>query len=80
MRAFSPSFQTRSVSIAWRADASSPFFHAWERRLASVTTDRVVRPFDWGLEWIRTIIPPLRVPGRDVTSGRRRFSENGCHM
>ena len=28
------------------------FFHAWERRLASVTTDRVVRPFDWGLEWI----------------------------
>ena len=28
------------------------FFHAWERRLASVTTDRVVRPFDWGLEWV----------------------------
>ena len=29
-----------------------PLFHAWERRLASVTTDRVVRPFEWGLEWI----------------------------
>jgi len=28
------------------------FFHAWERRLASVTTDRVVHPFDWGLDWI----------------------------
>ena len=28
------------------------FFHAWERRLAAVTKDRVVRPFDWGLEWI----------------------------
>jgi len=28
------------------------FFHAWERRLASVTTDRVVRSFDWGLDWI----------------------------
>lgn len=28
------------------------FFHEWERRLASVTTDRVVRPFEWGLEWI----------------------------
>ena len=28
------------------------FFHAWERRLASVTKDRVVRPFDWGLDWI----------------------------
>ena len=27
-------------------------FHAWERRLASVTTDRVVREFDWGLDWI----------------------------
>jgi hypothetical protein len=28
------------------------FFHAWERRLADVTKDRVVRPFDWGLDWI----------------------------
>jgi hypothetical protein len=28
------------------------FFHAWERRLASVTKDRIVRPFDWGLDWI----------------------------
>src|SRR5258705_3311507 len=27
-------------------------FGAWERRLASATTDRVVRPFEWGLEWI----------------------------
>lgn len=27
-------------------------FHNWEHRLASRTTDRVVRPFDWGLEWI----------------------------
>lgn len=27
-------------------------FHAWERRLASATTDRVVRPFEWGLEWV----------------------------
>ena len=27
-------------------------FHAWERKLASITTDRVVRPFEWGLEWI----------------------------
>src|SRR6185295_14930576 len=28
------------------------FFHAWERRLADVTRDRVVRPFEWGLDWI----------------------------
>jgi hypothetical protein len=27
-------------------------FHAWERRLASATTDRVVRTFDWGFDWI----------------------------
>lgn len=27
-------------------------FHRWERRLASLATDRMVRPFDWGLEWI----------------------------
>src|SRR5207244_4999220 len=29
-------------------------FHAWERHLADVTKDRVVRPFDWGLDWIPT--------------------------
>ena len=28
------------------------FFHAWERRLAAATTNRVVRPFEWGLDWI----------------------------
>ncbi len=28
------------------------FFHSWERRLVSATTDRVVRPFEWGLEWV----------------------------
>src|SRR5688572_30365452 len=27
-------------------------FHAWERRLASVAKGRVVRPFDWGLDWV----------------------------
>ncbi len=27
-------------------------FHAWEHRLASVTTNRVVRPFEWGVEWL----------------------------
>jgi len=30
------------------------FFHAWERRLAAATTNRVVRPFEWGLDWIPT--------------------------
>ncbi len=27
-------------------------FHGWERRLASAATDRIVRPFEWGLDWI----------------------------
>ena len=27
-------------------------FHAWERQLADVTKDRVVRPFEWGLDWL----------------------------
>ncbi len=31
----------------------SRFFHRWERHLASVSrTERVVRPFDWGLDWV----------------------------
>ena len=32
----------------------SLFFHAWERRLANVSKDRVVRPFEWGTEWMAT--------------------------
>jgi len=27
------------------------FFHSWEHRLASVTKDRIVRPFEWGTDW-----------------------------
>ena len=27
-------------------------FHEWERRLASAAADRVVRPFEWGCEWV----------------------------
>src|SRR5262245_21501539 len=34
----------------------APIFHAWERRLASVTTNRVVRPFEWGLDWIPSLV------------------------
>ncbi len=33
------------------------FFHAWERRLAFATTDRVVRPFEWGTDWISSSGP-----------------------
>ena len=27
-------------------------FHGWEHRLANISKDRVVRPFDWGLDWL----------------------------
>ena len=27
-------------------------FHRWERKLAAIATDRVARPFEWGLEWL----------------------------
>ena len=27
-------------------------FHRWERRLAAIDTTRVVRPFEWGLDWL----------------------------
>jgi dienelactone hydrolase len=27
-------------------------FHGWERRLAAAANNRVVRPFDWGLDWV----------------------------
>ena len=30
----------------------SRVFHEWERRLAAAATDRVVRPFEWGTEWL----------------------------
>jgi hypothetical protein len=30
----------------------SRVFHQWERRLAGAATDRIVRPFEWGLDWV----------------------------
>ena len=36
----------RAVGLARR------FFHRWERQLASVDQNRIVRPFDWGVDWI----------------------------
>jgi len=27
-------------------------FHSWERRLASAATNRQIRPFEWGLDWL----------------------------
>jgi len=41
----------------------APFFHAWERRLASVTKDRIVRPFEWGEAWMQDSLGPGSVAG-----------------
>ena len=43
----------------------APFFHAWERRLASVTTNRLVREFDWGLDWMFPNDPPHGRPQQE---------------
>jgi hypothetical protein len=53
-----------------------PFFHAWERRLAAVTTDRVVRPFEWGDDWIPAAarepgLAPGEVVGRYAAAAAR---------
>jgi hypothetical protein len=57
-------------------------FHAWERRLHAVSKDRVVRPFDWGLDWIEANghapgTPPDRIlldwASHAVANSRRFF-------
>jgi len=45
-------------------------FHAWERRLASVDTNRVQRPFEWGLEWLG--FESSEAPAEDVAAWSRR--------
>ncbi len=42
-------------------------FHDWEHRLASVSKDRVVRPFEWGLDWLPAA-HDLTAPGAQVAS------------
>jgi pimeloyl-ACP methyl ester carboxylesterase len=39
---------------------------SWERRLATRDTNRIVRPFDWGISWLRSIGYP-QVPDGDLT-------------
>ena len=46
-------------------------FHRWERRLASASTDRVVRPFDWGLDWLRD----QNVPQGDPSHALQQWGE-----
>ena len=41
-----------------------PLVHAWERRLAAVDTNRRVRPFEWGLNWLD--VEPGRPPAAEA--------------
>ena len=49
----------------------SGVFHAWERRLAAASTDRIVRPFEWGLDWVGGD-DAAAVAGRHISSMGRR--------
>jgi hypothetical protein len=48
-------------------DVLAALFHHWERRLAAVSDgERVVRPFEWGIDWIRpgssaSLAPPHEI-------------------
>jgi hypothetical protein len=45
-------------------------FHRWERRLADVSQDeRIVRPFEWGLDWLDTNGHRPDAPPQDVIDG-----------
>ena len=46
-------------------------FHRWEHRLASASTDRVERPFEWGLEWLRD----QQLPAGDPAVVLQRWGE-----
>jgi len=41
-------------------------FHRWERRLASASQDRIVRPFEWGLEWLDAEGISADAPAADI--------------
>jgi hypothetical protein len=46
-------------------------FHNWERRLASSSTDRVARPFEWGTDWLAD----EPVPGGDAREALQSWGE-----
>jgi hypothetical protein len=46
----------------------SRVFHNWERRLASADTNRVVRPFEWGLDWLDGFQPSPEVDDDSIVA------------
>ena len=51
-------------------------FHAWERRLAAATTDRVVREFDWGVDWLDDADAYPGAPGDTVADWSARVMKD----
>ena len=47
-------------------------FHAWERRLAARTTDRVVRGFEWGADWLDDRRGPAASPPDELRAWSAR--------
>ncbi len=53
-------------------------FHRWEHHLASIDTNRVVRPFEWGTEWIASDLPGFQtsgLPGLEPGEAMRQWSD-----
>ena len=62
------------------------FFHTWERRLVAVDSNRVVRPFEWGLEWVDPTTDLTTDPADHLERWATRtlsdtawFSTSPCH-
>ncbi len=51
------------------------WMYDWENRLCSVSTNRVVRPFDWGLEWTRELPSAPAVNGADPYQYLNAFND-----
>lgn len=50
------------------------WMYDWENRLCSVSTNRVVRPFEWGLEWVRDLPCAPALSGTAPADYLRDFS------
>src|SRR5689334_2971733 len=51
----------------------SSFFDRWETRLASVDTNRVVRPFEWGFDWLTAPVIATDSPVETFTRHAREL-------
>ena len=71
------STHTEREGVGGRQGVISRAFHTWERRLASAATNRAVRPFEWGLDWLVDDESIARDPGRPVRSRRPRLQSWG---